>query len=177
MPSHRPARAPLLRIGQLARATGLSPDTLRHYSRVRVLPVERRTGSGYREYSADAIRRVRTIQVALAMGFTLKELTSLFAERAAGRPPCARARQLAQTKLDELERQLDQLSRLRSSLGAVLAAWDEQLRITARGEPARLLESLGDTPIDVGARPRSDTPPSKPRWRSQQSTQTRTRNS
>ena len=37
-----------LRSGALAKATGVSPDTIRHYERIGVLPRASRTQSGYR---------------------------------------------------------------------------------------------------------------------------------
>lgn len=161
-----PSPRPLLRIGQLAAATGLSPDTLRHYERLRLLRVERRTRSGFREYSPECVQRVRTIQAALTIGFTLKELAGLFAERAQGGRPCGRARQLAGAKLVELRREIDQLTQLCSALQRVLGDWDQRLLQTGRSEPARLLESLveGTDLVSVSTRPK--IPPRSTRWRS-----------
>ena len=169
-----PTSAPraLLRIGQLSVRTGLSPDTLRHYERLRLLHVERRTRSGFREYAPAAVRRVQTIQAALAIGFTLKELSRLFAERASGRPPCTRARQLAGEKLQALEQQIEQLVRLRSSLQRVLHSWDRRLASTGRGEAAQLLESLIDSE-DAPARAAKPLDRSRANnWRSRQGAST-----
>ena len=47
-----------LHSGALAKATGVSPDTLRHYEKVGVLPRASRTESGYRVYSPSAVERV-----------------------------------------------------------------------------------------------------------------------
>ena len=60
------------RIGDLAKATGVSADTLRHYERKGVLH-SLRAGNGYREYSENALERVRMIRQALAVGFTLTD--------------------------------------------------------------------------------------------------------
>lgn len=143
-----------LRIGALARAAGVSPDTLRHYERLGLLAVERRTTGGYREYSPAAVRRVNTIQAALAIGFTLKELGFLFRERAAGRPPCARARELAAGKLDELGDRIARLSALRRALAGLLQEWDQRLLATGKGEVAGLLDSLARRPLTPPARAR-----------------------
>jgi len=51
------------RIGELAKATGVSTDTLRHYERKGVLR-SARSGNGYREYPENALERVRTIRQA-----------------------------------------------------------------------------------------------------------------
>jgi len=131
----------ILRIGELARLAGLSPDSLRHYERLGLLSATRTQGR-FREYRRDAVQRVRVIQAALAIGFTLAELSGLFAERAAGRPPCRRARALAASKLVELTARIEELCRLQARLRRTLAVWDEQLAGTPAGVPARLLDSL-----------------------------------
>ena len=50
---------------EVARATGVSTDTLRHYERQGLLPRVGRTASGYREYPAETVQRVLLIQRAL----------------------------------------------------------------------------------------------------------------
>jgi len=62
-----------LRTGALAKATGVSADTIRHYERIGVLPRAARTESGYRVYPASALERVLVVQRALRIGFTLAE--------------------------------------------------------------------------------------------------------
>jgi DNA-binding transcriptional MerR regulator len=134
----------VLRIGQLAQQCGLSRDSLRHYERLGLLPKPTRTAGGFREYSNDVPRRVTVIQRALAMGFTLAELSAIFQERAAGRSPCRQVRALAGEKLRQLELTLAELHRLRGVLRRTLAAWDVRLEQTGTGRPASLLESLAD---------------------------------
>jgi DNA-binding transcriptional MerR regulator len=133
-----------LRIGELARASGLSPDTLRHYERLALLPRAPRTIGGFREYPEDTVRRVKTIQRSLAIGFTLAELASIFSDRTAGRAPCRRVRALAGVKLRGLEEKIAELQRLRDGLQRTLAAWDVRLAAAEGGRAAGLLESLAD---------------------------------
>jgi len=135
-----------LRIGEVARRTGLSPDSLRHYERLGLLPQAPRTVGGERRYPESCLRRIRVVQAALAVGFTLKELSSAFSDRRTGRHPCARVRALAQGKLDDVARRIEELIRLREALRRTLATWDERLG-AARGEPAGLLDALADAPI------------------------------
>jgi len=63
-----------LRSGDLAKAAGVSPDTIRHYEKIGVLRQATRTESGYRLYPASAVERVLVVQRALRIGFTLAEL-------------------------------------------------------------------------------------------------------
>lgn len=128
--------------GELARLTGLSSDTLRHYERKGVLGRARRLENGYRRYGPESVDRVRLVRAALSLGFTLDELGQIFAIRRAGGAPCKKVRALAAEKLAEAEVRLRELEALVESLRALVAAWDARLADTPHGTPARLLESL-----------------------------------
>jgi len=84
---------------ELARLAGVSTDTLRYYERLRLLPTAPRSAAGYRLFPAQALDRVRLIRGALAIGFSVRELTTIFAERDRGGAPCQRVLLLAREKL------------------------------------------------------------------------------
>jgi DNA-binding transcriptional MerR regulator len=128
--------------GQLASVTGVSVDTLHHYEEKGVLDRPPRRGNAYRDYPDDAAQRVMTIRAALAVGFTLDELSRMFAMRAAGKPPCRTVRRLAAEKLEAIESRIAELIALRDSLRATLTDWDARLDSTADGQAAHLLESI-----------------------------------
>ena len=88
-----------LRSGDLARTAGVSPDTIRHYEKICVLPRAERTESGYRIFSASAVERVLVVQRAIRIGFTLAEVAEVLKARDAGGAPCHRVYKLAQEKL------------------------------------------------------------------------------
>jgi len=75
---------------ELARLAGVSTDTLRYCERLGLLPAAPRSASGYRLFPAQALHRVPLIRGALATGFSIRELTEIFAERDRGRAPCQR---------------------------------------------------------------------------------------
>ena len=68
-----------LRIGELARRSGVNLETLRYYERRGLLPKPPRTRSGYRSYPTVAVQRVRFIKRAQALGFSLSEIYDLLA--------------------------------------------------------------------------------------------------
>lgn len=63
-------------IGQLAKASGTTKDTIRHYDQLGLLiSSERRAGSRtYKEYSQDNLERLEMIRLAKYVGFTLSEI-------------------------------------------------------------------------------------------------------
>jgi DNA-binding transcriptional MerR regulator len=128
--------------GELARMMGVSTDTLRHYERLGVLPKPPRTRSGYRQYPAAAVERVRLVRRAMAIGFTLEELARILAVRDRGGAPCRRVRAMAAAKLDAVERQIADLAVVRDQLRGLLADWDQRLEHMPAGGRALLLETL-----------------------------------
>ncbi|MET0648370.1 MAG: heavy metal-responsive transcriptional regulator [Pyrinomonadaceae bacterium] len=131
-----------MRAGELARAAGVSTDTLRHYERKGVLQRPRRGANGYRQYPPEALDRVLLVRRALGVGFTLDELARVLSVRDRGAAPCREVRALAAAKLTEVEEQLAELAALRVELRATLEEWDARLTRAADGGRAGLLESL-----------------------------------
>ena len=137
-----PTAGKAFRSGELAALAGISTDTLRHYERMGVLPVPRRSNGNYRLYPVHALDRVRLIRRCLAAGFSLAELARILRARDQGRPPCRQVRALMADKLSQLEREIADLLAMRDHLRTVLRDWDERLDRTPDGQPAQLLETL-----------------------------------
>src|SRR5258707_13176313 len=115
-----------MRSGQLARLTGVSTDTLRHYERLGLLPLPQRTPGNYREYPPTSPQRVELIRRALTIGFSLAELKTILAERDKGGAPCRRVRSSLRSKLHDLDQQIRNLVSRRAGCG-------EQNRVRPRG--------------------------------------------
>jgi DNA-binding transcriptional MerR regulator len=137
----------MLSPSELARLTGVSTDTLRHYERKRVLAIPARSEGGYRRYPPDAVVHVRLVRRALAIGFTLDELAGVLSERNSGRAPCRSVRTLVAERLAELETRLHDLTELRDELRLLLREWDRRLARIPIGAQARLLDVLADRPV------------------------------
>jgi DNA-binding transcriptional MerR regulator len=134
----------VLTTGQLAAAAGVSADTIRHYEKLGLLARPLRTEANYRLYPSHALLRVQTIRSALKAGFSLAELAGIFRERDAGGTPCRRVASMASGKITALDRQIAELTELRSWLAATVANWNARLERTPPGKTAGLLESLAE---------------------------------
>lgn len=128
--------------GELAKAAGVSRDTLRHYERKGVLMRPSRAKNGYRQYPDDALNRVLIIQKALSVGFTLDELAQILNERQKGGAPCRKVRALVGGKLLKVEEQIINLGDLRNELQSTLKDWDTRLKDVKSDSQAGLLETL-----------------------------------
>lgn len=127
---------------ECARLAGVSTDTLRYYERRRLLAAPPRAANGYRRYPTEALARVRVIRAALAVGFSVDELTQILGAHDRGLAPCQRVRQLAAGKLEALGSRIRELQHLRTALRKTIDDWDHRLAKTPSGGRAALLESL-----------------------------------
>jgi Hg(II)-responsive transcriptional regulator len=111
-----------LTIGQVAKAAEVNPETLRYYEREGLLPAPPRTAAGYRQYGADAVRRVRFMKRAQALGFTLAEIGTLLELRADRPAACGRVAAEAQQAMARIDGKIGELRRMRAALGSLVLA-------------------------------------------------------
>src|SRR5918911_2285762 len=78
-----------MKIGQVADEADVSVDTVRFYERRGVLPAPQRRPSGYREYPASTVERIRTARALQHLGFTLEEVIEALRAHDAGTATCA----------------------------------------------------------------------------------------
>jgi len=135
-----------LRSGELARVTGVSTDTIRHYERLGILPPSQRTNSGYRMFPASAVERVRLAQRALQLGFSLNELSEILRNRDSGGTPCQRVLHLTEEKLRLLGQRIQELQQTQDYMRTLVRDWRKKLKHTPPGCKAMLLHSLVDKP-------------------------------
>ena len=131
-----------LHSGEVAKATGVSSDTLRHYERLGLLPTPQRSEGGYRLYPPETVARVQMIRSAVRVGFSLAQLADVFKERRAGGAPCRKVAQLASEHIEALNQKILDLTRLRDWFAGTVENWESRLKTLKHGERASLLESL-----------------------------------
>jgi len=109
-----------LTIGKLAKAVGVNIQTVRYYERRRLLSPTARKLSGYRLYGDDALRRLRFIKNAQALGFTLHEIAELLNLRVISTARCVDVQRRAQTKLRQVEDKVRDLRALAKALRSLI---------------------------------------------------------
>lgn len=108
-------------IGKAARAAAVNVETIRFYER-RGLIAQPPKGVGYRTYSPETIARLRFIRQAQEIGFSLREISELLTLRADPEADCADVRREAVRKLEDVDRKLAELQRIRAALETLIAA-------------------------------------------------------
>ena len=115
---------PNFQIGQVAKSAGVTVETIRFYERQALIPEPRRTESGYRLYTSETIRRVRFIQRAKELGFSLKDIHALLMLRNKPGAACAEVSAQALQKIVEVEQKIADLKRIRRTLTGLVERCD-----------------------------------------------------
>ena len=105
-----------LKIGEVARATGLSVDAIRFYQKERLLSPRTRTEGGFRLFGADAIQTLRFIRKSQDLGFSLGDIRQLLYLQDGNGEACSHVRDLLEQKLTAVRGKISELRRLESKL-------------------------------------------------------------
>lgn len=104
-----------MNIGDAAERSGLPAKTIRYYEDIRLLKPAR-GDNGYRDYSDEDVHRLRFLQRARSLGFSVEEcrqLLSLYGDRERS---SANVKAIAESKLVEIDRKIAELAGLRKTL-------------------------------------------------------------
>jgi DNA-binding transcriptional MerR regulator len=110
-----------MRIGEVARDSGLSPTTIRYYEDIGLVPEPARAANGYRDYEASAVERLRFISDAQESGLTLAEIASILELRAQGNPTCHHTIELMERHLADVERRIEVMMASRDLYAKLIA--------------------------------------------------------
>ena len=113
-------------IGRVAREVGIGVETVRFYEREGLLQTPARRVSGYREYTADAVRQLRFIKQAQRLGFTLREIKELLALKLDPAATRSQVRQQAEAKVADIDQRIRELKRMKAALTPLITACDGQ---------------------------------------------------
>src|SRR5688572_27442780 len=96
-------------IGELAARAGTTPETIRYYERVGVLPRPARSGGGrYRMYGSSDVERLTFVRRARELGFSLDEVRELLQLADHPERPCTDVDRLARAHLGAVDAKLNQ---------------------------------------------------------------------
>lgn len=112
-------------IGQVSKLSGVGIEAIRFYEREGVIPAAARTDAGYRLYNEETLKRLHFIGRAKELGFSLKEIAQLMALRLTPKSNCSAVRKKALGKLEEINKKIEDLQRMRATLKEVTDACED----------------------------------------------------
>ena len=126
-------------IGALAKAASVNIETIRYYERRGLVAQPDKPVRGRRRYGGRALRTVRFVKRAQALGFSLDDIETLLRMRSAqSRRTCARVVSKARDKIAEIDGKLRDLRAIRE----VLVAVADQCPADGPGQPCPILAAL-----------------------------------
>jgi MerR family copper efflux transcriptional regulator len=114
----------MLKIGDVAKLSGIGIEALRFYEKSGLIERPPRTQSGYRMYGRDVLDRLDFIKQAQALGFSLDEIKRVVEDARAGASPCDEVREIVRLRLEELDERMREMRRYRKELSETLEEWD-----------------------------------------------------
>jgi DNA-binding transcriptional MerR regulator len=113
-----------MKIGELARLSGVTTKTLRYYESIGVLPEPGRTASGYRDYDESFVDRLTFIRSAQRLGVSLDEVRQILAFRERSEAPCAYVRGVLESQLEGIGQRIRELVVLQEQLTEIVSEAD-----------------------------------------------------
>ena len=108
----------IMRIGEVAKRTGFSKDTLRWYEKIGLIHLDRKSRSenNYRSYDAKTLERLLDIRKLKYFGFTLKEVQEFLFLEEIEALSCPSVSEKLAAKIQGIDQQIAELQKLKSRL-------------------------------------------------------------
>ena len=107
-------------IGQLAKRSGFTRETIRYYEKFGLISPDYRRESNYREYGSEALSVLRFIEKTKELGLTLAEIKETIKTFQNQSYPCDRALTIANAKLEKIDKEITRLERYKSNLNELI---------------------------------------------------------
>ena len=104
-----------MNIGRAAELTNLPAKTIRFYEEIELIKPQR-ASNGYRDYSDEDIHRLKFLQRARSLGFSIDECRALFSLYEDEDRASADVKAIALTKIDAVDAKIRELQSLRDTL-------------------------------------------------------------
>ena len=108
-------------VGEAAQRSGLPTKTVRYYEEIGLV-VAKREDNGYRVYDEADVHKLRFLQRARGLGFTIDECRSLLSLYEDKRRASGDVKALARARIDEIDRKVAELHSLRDTLARLVDA-------------------------------------------------------
>lgn len=132
-----------MRVAQLAKAAGVSAETVRHYTDLGLLQPTRDPQNGYQQFAQIDLQRLRFIARARRLGFSLKDVQAILARAESGAAPCGEVRDLLRERLTALQAHIAECQRLALVMHDALDDWADKPECAPDGQAiCRLIEDF-----------------------------------
>lgn len=133
----------MLTVNELSKLENTTADAIRHYVKIGLLKPTRDINNGYKQFSNKDIKKLKFINHAKTLGFTLKDIDTIFSHSENHQSPCPMVRELIQHRIDNNKQKVKQLQILIERMDSALTLWQTK----PNGDPdghaiCQLIESI-----------------------------------
>ncbi|MGD9628600.1 MAG: MerR family DNA-binding protein [Pyrinomonadaceae bacterium] len=130
----------------LANQADVSLYTVRHYTRIGLLKPSRNHQNNYKLYQPSDKVRVRFIQAAKHLGFSLAEVADILDEAKHGTSPCPMVREIIVRRIEDNRRKIKEMQKLQRKMENALKDWAKMKNSMPTGDSVcHLIESVSET--------------------------------
>ena len=119
------APAPSLRIGEVARRTGLPVKTIRYYCDEGLLQPKARSAAGYRLFDQENLAELTIIRALRAMDVSIPELAKILEVRRAGVCNCSVLKDSIAARMETIDLRISELAAMKDELARLLHSWQD----------------------------------------------------
>ena len=129
----------------LAKRTNTPIYTIRHYTRIGLLKPSRDLRNGYKIYKPADKDRLKFINAAKELGFTLAEIEEILGHAVHGDSPCPMVRDIVEKRIEENQKKIREMKRLQKRLESAAEMWKTMENAEPDGHSVcRLIESFAE---------------------------------
>jgi len=116
---------PGLRIGEVARRTGLPVKTIRFYCDQGLLKPRGRSDAGYRLFDQENLAELTIIRALRAMDVSIPELSRILEVRRSGVCNCSVLKGSIADKMASIDQRISELGAMKEELARLLGSWQD----------------------------------------------------
>lgn len=136
-----------MQVKQLAQELGITPDTVRFYTRINCLTPHKNEENGYYDYDTRDKNRLQFILNARKLGFSVQDIKDILGHADQKHTPCPTVRRLLEERLEDVEREIQEMVRLRDRMREALEQWQNLPDRDPTGHSiCRLIENFNTDP-------------------------------
>ena len=115
-----------MKVIEVARLLGITADTVRFYTRIKILNPTKSRANGYREYSDKDVNRLRFVLSARLLGFSVEDIQEILSHADKKKSPCPTVRRLIDQRLHDTEQQFKETLQLRDRMQRAVLEWGQK---------------------------------------------------
>jgi DNA-binding transcriptional MerR regulator len=132
-------------VSELAKRTGVTADTIRHYVRTGLLHPQKDPINGYKRFSSSDEQKLRFIIQAKSLGFSLQDIQTIFDQADQGQSPCPQVREIMALRMQEVAQKIQAMQTTYQHMEAAIQRWESQPDCIPTGDHiCHLIENFTD---------------------------------